>query len=103
MVLWPAAVPVADAMAKWAPGRRVVELGCGTGLVSMAALVRACVRVSACAPGRLCAWARVRVCAWARVRLCACAPVRECACARVCVIAVVIVHGARNRALLFQC
>ena len=42
--LWSAAAPTAAAVlqADWPPGTRVLELGCGIGLVGLAALVRGC-------------------------------------------------------------
>jgi predicted nicotinamide N-methyase len=42
--LWPIAIPMAEAVLKagWPAGTRVLELGCGVGLVSLAALAAGC-------------------------------------------------------------
>ena len=42
--LWPAAIPMAKAVLKadWPKGTRVLELGCGVGLVGIAALAKGC-------------------------------------------------------------
>jgi len=42
--LWPIAIPMAEAVlrAGWPAGTRVLELGCGVGLVSLAALAAGC-------------------------------------------------------------
>ena len=55
--LWSAATPTAEAVlrATWPPGTRVLELGCGAGLVGLAALVRGCrVTFSDSAPQATC-------------------------------------------------